>query len=281
MDLDNNLKLSIVTITMNDPTNLDLTLASTVTSLTNNPDFEQIVVDGSPEANKMVLDKYRKLQNFVHIHDNPAGIYAALNAGITASQGEYVWLLNSGDCLLSENALNKAIELLDNIPGTDVLVCAVDRIRRGEYRYTCFPTDHFLKAIIGGCVTWIHQGMIYRRTLFDQVGLFDVSFKVSGDHEHHWRCYTQRKSFVVSHIRLAKFDSDGMSSVNYKLGYIEHRRVHRMYAPKLKIYIEIANELTRAFLYYRTAAIRWLKSTTIFPLIDPIMMKLKRLKSDR
>ncbi len=80
-------KLSIITVNLNNKEGLEKTIESTL--LQTNRNFEHIVIDGkSTDGSVDVLLKYQTQLKFVSEKDD--GIYDAMNKGIKMAKGEYI-----------------------------------------------------------------------------------------------------------------------------------------------------------------------------------------------
>ena len=109
-------KLSIITINKNNCEGLQRTIDSVLSQTWH--DFEWIVIDGdSTDGSKELIEKYQK--HFTYWCSEPdKGIYNAMNKGITASKGEYLIFMNSGDCFYNEMVLEESLQYL----GSDFVI---------------------------------------------------------------------------------------------------------------------------------------------------------------
>lgn len=93
--------LSIVTITYNNLSGLHKTfdsLSSWLSERDNNHWFEWIVIDGgSKDGSVEFLNRHNQLID-CWVSEPDKGVYNAMNKGIKASKGDYLWFLNAGDC---------------------------------------------------------------------------------------------------------------------------------------------------------------------------------------
>lgn len=97
--------LSIVVLTRNNHSELVDTLASIRSQITEAA-LQVIVVDGSDTPVPPATVTPYEL-----VHDRPArGIYPAMNLGLAHCRGAWVQFLNSGDCLLHPNALQRLLD---------------------------------------------------------------------------------------------------------------------------------------------------------------------------
>ena len=117
------MKLSIVIICWNDMKVIPNCLQS-IFAGTRSTDFEVIVsdngsTDGSPEFIRQHYPKTRIVENRANL-----GFAKGNNAGIAASQGEYVLILNP-DTLVPEGTLDRLVEFADRHPEAGAFGCRV------------------------------------------------------------------------------------------------------------------------------------------------------------
>jgi GT2 family glycosyltransferase len=148
------------------------------------PHCELIVVDdGSTDNTAALLNTYANRINVIH-RDN-GGVSAARNTGIRCSTGDYIALLDSDDYWLPEK-LAEQIAFFKSQP--DALICQTEEIwiRNGK---RVNPKKRHQK----------HSGMIFektlplclvspsavmiRKTLLDEVGLFDETLPACEDYD--------------------------------------------------------------------------------------------------
>lgn len=91
-------KLSIVTITYNNPLELEKTLSSVLVQIKRKANVELIVIDGSTDrkGNEVILHNYAGIIS-VLIQEYDNGIYNAMNKGLSIAAGDSILFLNSGD----------------------------------------------------------------------------------------------------------------------------------------------------------------------------------------
>lgn len=213
--------LSIVTITYQDPSGLESTMRSLqgIRAL----EWEQVVVDSSPERNEAVIRKWGH-PGLVRLKEEPRGIYPALNAGLSRARGEFVLFLNGGDRLKDPLLLARLLEEMRR-DGEDLCCASADLYRDGAYLYTVTPRERFLDNLIGAnriC----HQAVLYRRKSLEEVGPFLERWRLVSDYEHHYRCYLAGLKVRCSPVVLAEYDMGGKSQ-NYRAVLAEFEDVYR------------------------------------------------------
>lgn len=198
--------LTIVSITRNDPDGLRKTLKSLVRFLAEaGAAAELIVVDGGNLLDSQINTYRSDLKvRFKKIKQSGQGIYSAMNEGIVASKGDYIWFLNGGDeCLISWNALfgvlknrDEDVLMFDYIykgPSTDYL----RRSRKPRYLWHGLPTSH--------------QAIIFKRgPRFSQI-FYSDGLSVAGDYAFVASYYKAGATFWVEHVVLSAFDGGGLS----------------------------------------------------------------------
>lgn len=274
-----NIRLSIITITYNNLAGLRKTAESVLLQTVS--DFEWIIIDGaSTDGTKAYLDTIQdnsviepantannlqitncKLQI---ISEPDAGIYNAMNKGIRLAQGEYIQILNAGDCLaatdVTERMLNalteqtaKAGQPIDILYGNMLKVDGNGKLI-GKSGYTEYSLRQFYSSTLN------HDCAYIRRALFDDdhYGLYDENLRIVSD----WKWYLQAIGLgkvrpVYADIDVTIFDGGGISETNLPLRAQERRRVLEGVLPPAVLWdydhhafdMEQMNRLRRHHLY--------------------------------
>jgi glycosyltransferase involved in cell wall biosynthesis len=257
------MKLSIITINYNNVLGLKKTLDSV--SNQSYKAFEFIVIDGgSTDGSSELLRQHNKGISF-WVSESDKGIYNAQNKGIQQATGEYLFFLNSGDYLIKPDILDSLIKFLD---GTDIVygnLLIQESDKQWEKKYPADPTfDYFIKHTIP------HSGGAFiKRELFDKIGLYDETLKISSD----WKFYveaicTHNASLKYVGKAISIFSYDGISSATgswdvitqerkfilqndysrFYSDYIAYHKLKRSYKALsnsrfLKIYLKLKNSL--------------------------------------
>lgn len=210
-------KLTIVTINRNNEKGLQDTLQS-VLHQTYEGLLEYIVIDGASSDKSVAVIKSFELQmatnhptyRFTWISEKDNGIYDAMNKGIQNATGEYCLFLNSGDCLAYDDSLE--ILMKHNLNGDIVSCNAIYKASQyQEEQYIISPIQPKASDIILKYLP--HQATLIRRRLFDEIHLYDISFKVVSD----WLFFIEvllvhHKSYQHIQHFLALCDTTGISS---------------------------------------------------------------------
>jgi glycosyltransferase involved in cell wall biosynthesis len=204
------LKLSIITVNLNNKEGLRKTIESVIDQSFCN--YEYIIIDGaSDDGSVEIIQQYAdKIDYWVSEPDT--GIYNAMNKGILKAQGEYCLFLNSGDGLLQKNTLSELFACTfaeDIVYGNNVILSESPiRIDRG-----------LGKSIVGlydlatGRIN--HQACLIKRNLFTTFGLYSENYRIVSD----WKFFIDSIIFGNASVRyidknISFFDVEGISSLN-------------------------------------------------------------------
>ncbi len=176
-------KISIITINYNDAVGLEKTIESVINQ--SYSDFEYIIIDGNSTdgSKEVILKNQAKIDYWVSEPDK--GIYNAMNKGIKAAKGDYLLFMNSGDALIDDkNILTICAEKLkEDIVAFDCFLERNDKIV-GKRTHIENPTLFYVYK--NGLK---HQSTFIKRVLFENIGLYDESYKIASDYEFWIRCF--------------------------------------------------------------------------------------------
>lgn len=209
-----NTSLSILTVTLNSEATIGETMASL--NCQSNQQFEHIVKDGG--SIDKTLETVRSMRPDSRILDcSDVGIYDAFNQAVEFSTGEVIGFLNSDDVFESLQTLDSVNDIFRN-RDIQVAIFGVKYFQDnslGERRITRdWPTVRANRYLKLNGIMPPHPGVFFRRTLFEQVGEFDSSFRVSGDFEWLLRCmkYLTEEQIFVSDEYSTLMRSGGASA---------------------------------------------------------------------
>ncbi|MGQ1891295.1 glycosyltransferase family 2 protein [Thermophagus sp. OGC60D27] len=218
------LKLSIITVNLNDAAGLRKTIDSVATQTFTN--YEHLIIDGgSTDGSVDVIKEYEKQYNGIEnglfwVSEPDKGIYDAMNKGILQSNGEYIYFLNTGDILFPDAfsaIFSKQKEKIPFIYG-NVKRIPSNMIYDGE-----FDLKKLFKKNI------CHQAIFYHRTLFKQLGLFNTQYKTRADYAFNIQVFSKGFKTLYLPVTIANYNDSGISSsyfdinfwADYKENYIQ------------------------------------------------------------
>lgn len=222
-------KISIITINYNDVEGLKRTYKSVKDQ--SFKDYEFIMIDGgSTDGSKEFIEEIQgDLSYWVSEPDN--GVFHAMNKGIKASAGKYLYFLNSGDELFASDVLETvSSQFTDDVR---IYYGDVQRIYTdGTTRIKKYPDELSFEFFYDSAIA--HQTSFVERTVFEEVFYFNEDYKLFGD----WAFFTcaicwYNISYKHLGIVVAKYDMDGISSQpeNQKKYRFERVEIYEKYFP--------------------------------------------------
>ena len=222
--------LTIITINRNNAAGLEKTMQSVLSQT--RTDFEYVVVDGASTDDS--VDVVKRLapdfgDRLKWISEPDKGIYNAMNKGIRMATGEYIEILNSGDCLAAKDVVEKMYAAVEKEGHPSILYGNMlkDFPDGHVHRDRGFAGEEItlLSLYIG---TLNHSPAYIRRSLFDKYGLYDETLKIDSD----WKWYLQAIVFgeekpVYTDIDVTLFDMTGISETNKGLAKTEREQTLR------------------------------------------------------
>jgi len=202
-------KISIITVCFNAEHTIEETIRSVIDQSYTH--IEYLIIDGQSQDNTLsIINKFSSRISKI-ISEPDTGIYNAMNKGINLATGNYLLFLNADDHLLShtviENYINRIKQNDDNdIYYGDVLVYD-QTIGRGKVWEA--------KKVSGKVLynsTLPHPSTLYSKSVFEELGGYDESYKISADHEFFLRAFIKGKKFKYINILAAFFATGGIST---------------------------------------------------------------------
>jgi glycosyltransferase involved in cell wall biosynthesis len=150
------------------------------------------------------------------------GVYDAINLGVQASKGDWVYVLGSDDRLHANETLAQARSLMRdarvNLVYGDVRVLGANHMVQDGCRYGGRFT---LARLMGQNIC--QQAIFYRRVLFESKGTFDLNFRLWADWDFAQRVFVDQPAQWIDLV-VADYAATGMSSGAQDGAFIETRR---------------------------------------------------------
>lgn len=167
------MKISVITICYNAENDIERTIRSVLSQTF--LDMEYIIVDGDSKDNTVNIAQ-KIIKEFPHhqvhlISEPDNGIYDAMNKGIKLAKGEWINMMNAGDCFADQNVLQNIFG--KKIPNNISFLYSdlYKKTNSGKYfRVNMYCSEH-KKCLV-------HQSTIYKRTLHEQYGYYIVTPKI-------------------------------------------------------------------------------------------------------
>ena len=187
--------ISIITATYNSVATLRDTFESILAQTYH--DIEYIVVDGaSTDGTIDLIKEYapRFGARMRWVSESDKGLYDAMNKGIGMATGDVVGILNSDDFYTSNNVLETIAHTLlrthcDAVYGDVHYVSPSDTSKCVRY----YSSKPFRRAWMRMGFMPAHPSFYCKRSIYEQFGTFDLTFKVAADFENLLRLIYQSR----------------------------------------------------------------------------------------
>lgn len=202
--------VSIITAVYNGEKFLEKTILSVLNQSYEN--MEYIIIDGgSTDGTVDIIKKYEDKISY-WISEKDSGVYEAMNKGLEVAKGEYIAIINA-----------------DDYYGSDAVALSIEKIIETKSDYSVanvayVNSKNIIRAIYPLTENFVYQEMPYPHVsafisskAYKDVGLFDTSFKIAGDHDMAVRvhlkgykaCYLDA---VIAHLEEGGISSDSKSN---------------------------------------------------------------------
>jgi glycosyltransferase involved in cell wall biosynthesis len=230
------MKISVITATWNSGATLRNTIESVLSQ--NYQDFEHIIVDGNSTDNTLDIvkefeSKYNGRLKWISEKDNC--LYDAMNKGIRMASGDVIGILNSDDFYSSSEILSRVANELSDVDAVYGDIHYVNDCNlKKPVRY--YSSSFFKPWMMRLGFMPAHPSFYCKKSIYQQYGLFDVSFKVAADFEQLLRLiFINQISIKYLPIDFVTMRTGGASSS----GMISHKRIikdHMLAYKKNKVY---------------------------------------------
>ncbi len=229
-ELDN--QLTIVTCGKGNFLELKITLSSIRNFKNGYPRQILVLSDFSAREIAQIQDEFSELD--LEIFQTPAtGVYGAMNFGLGKVKGGHVLFLNSGDVVVSEDALAKLLQ-----------ACLPNRWGYGEATIVKKPgtpgkkygfSPYIQKLHFLGLRFIPHPASILPVELIHQFGLFDLNFKVAADQKLLLQSSQVAKPIILNEP-ISEFQLGGLSTRSQRNIVRDFRMISQELLPKSHFY---------------------------------------------
>lgn len=164
-------------------------------------DWECLVVDGASKDDTIDIVKEFASEDyrFRYISEPDKGIYDAFNKGWKNAKGEWIYYLGSDDWLE-----------YDGING--IMAEADDKFAIISGGTNLIRTDGTVRVLKSGMPNLgCHQGMIMQRHIMEEMGGFDMNYKIIADYDLIVRILNSNQKMKLVHVVVANFQIGGTS----------------------------------------------------------------------
>lgn len=231
------------------------TLQQCIDSVANQtyPNKELIIIDGGSTDGTIDLLKKNNHHITYWISEPDRGIYNAWNKALAQAKGEWICFLGADDFFLNTRVLEQMAVHLAIIPAnirvaySQVMLLNND----GETLYPIGEPWGKIKERFKQLMCIPHQGVMHRRSMFEQNGKFDESFRIAGDYELLMRELKTGDAVFIPDLITTGMRQGGISSdpENTLVTMREIRRAQKMHGQQWPGWIWFA-AMTRVYVRF-------------------------------
>lgn len=209
------MKISIITIVRNGENHVRRTIESVLKQDYKN--YEHLFIDGASTDRTMQIAREFEGHFSVMLSEPDKGISDAWNKGIGLARGDVIALLNAGDEYYPDT-LSKAVPVLQ--AGADMIYGDTELVDEGG-REVFFNKGQFHLWKYSSGFGLYHPSVMARKSLYDQIGSFDLRFKYAMDSD--WMTRAAMSGAKIEHAPHRVRMVDGGVSVKMRFAaYGEH-----------------------------------------------------------
>jgi glycosyltransferase involved in cell wall biosynthesis len=188
-------------------------------------DFEHIVLDGASTDGTVRLLEQNSSRIDSWISEPDSGVYNAWNKGLDRARGKWIAFLGADDAYLP-NALDEYARWITSWPGQDVqyVSARVDLVKNGNVVRTIGSAWSWPR--FSRFMTVAHVGSMHHRSLFEEYGRYDESYRSAADYELLLRPRERLRAAFFDRS-TARMQLGGISNANIQVALAEQERVKR------------------------------------------------------
>ncbi len=240
--------------------NSELLLNKTLDSILSQQfeDFEILIIDGLSTDGTLSIAENKKDNRIKIASEKDNSIYDAMNKGIRASRGEYLFFLGSDDTFFDNEVL---LKVYDNITRykPNILYGNVYSERFGGVYDGEFSAESLFTHNI------CHQSIFYYKKVFNKTGVFNVKYKSHADWDNNMKWFLNPFiSKMYLDVIVANYSDGGLSSLqedkNFKkdkaANYLKYGKTVLSQSVVRNLYVILAIDYKKRSKYFSFAKIK-------------------------
>lgn len=200
------LKFSVITVAYNSETTIEKTICSVIAQKCSN--IEYIIVDG--KSTDKTVDIIKRYESYITkwVSEPDQGIYDAMNKGISMASGDIISFLNSDDWY--EEGIFERLEELFTTKKCDAVSGSIILWHDGKKAWDYHIIEE--KEQLFSRMIYAHPATFVKRNVFEQYGVFDLSYKIVADYDWFFRIQLANVDIFRTDEKFANYSLDGESS---------------------------------------------------------------------
>ncbi len=208
------MKISIITATYNSTAYI----AECIASVNNQtyPNIEHIIIDGASTDNTREIIKSTPNRVVQIVSEPDQGIYDALNKGLKLASGDIIGFIHADDIFATNDIIQKVISAI-KVYQVDAVYGDIVIVKKYNNIYRIWRSNAFSLSYLNFGWMPAHTSLFIKKIWYEKIGLFDMSFRISGDYDFILRLF-QQPNFTSAYIPevMVRMQHGGTSSKNLK-----------------------------------------------------------------
>lgn len=154
------------------------------------------------------------------------GIYDGMNMAIKEAKGRFLHFLNCGDKFASVDVLERVAGFIRSSEISGGIIYG-DCIMNGVYKKQPSRITPFFLYRTPLC----HQSMFFSKTVFSELGLYDLSFRIAADYDCTVKAFKNHIPFYYLNIPICRYLGGGISdsAKGIQIKTKEYQRIYKTY----------------------------------------------------
>jgi len=209
------MKISIITVCFNSQQTIRATIKSVLSQ--SYKQVEYIIIDGASTDNTVKIIKEFSNSIDVFVSESDAGIYDAINKGISKSSGDVVGLLHADDVFDNKSVIDNVMGLFDE--NVDMIYGDINYVDRNDiYRVIRrWKSDSYKKGKFKWGWMPPHTGFFMKKSCYLKHGLYNLSLGSSADYElmlRMFELYNLKSKYIP--LNITNMRVGGVSNSSFK-----------------------------------------------------------------
>jgi glycosyltransferase involved in cell wall biosynthesis len=211
------MKVSVITATYNS----SLTILDCISSVNNQnyDNIEHIIVDGLSSDNTLELISSVPNRVSLIVSEKDNGIYDAMNKGIKFATGDIIAILNSDDLYINNTIISTVVSYFKHNSKLGILYGDLQYVKKENLDIVVrnwLSLPYYANFFEDGNVP-PHPSTFVSKLVYDEVGLFNIKYRLAADYEFLLRAFKKTKYDVYyKNIFIVKMRLGGATNKNFK-----------------------------------------------------------------
>jgi glycosyltransferase involved in cell wall biosynthesis len=241
--------ISVITVVYNGEDHIARTIESVIGQTYKQ--IEYIIIDG--KSTDLTLDVIAGFEGVDLLLSEPdSGLYDAMNKGLKAASGAYVWFLNTGDQIYSKDTVELMVAGIEGLPDIiygGTMIIDENQNEIGDRRLS--PPDKLTWRSFRQGMVVCHQSLIVKRAL---APAYNLNYRLSSDIDWAIRAAKNADRTHNTRMILSRFLEGGLTEHNIKAGLKERFKIMRGFyglIPTILRHFVFGARLTNYYLRHR------------------------------